>query len=89
MANFKGKIKKLQTAIVKRGMVIKINQYQFYSTDQRRMITCYRIFTPVMQYIEKKEEWKETDYEILNTCSVIDLIECLVDIYKAMAGNSG
>ena len=33
MANLRGKMKKLQTAILKRGMVVKINQSQFYSTE--------------------------------------------------------
>lgn len=42
MANLKGKVKKLQTAIVQRGLIIKINQNQFYSDDQKRMITIYR-----------------------------------------------
>lgn len=86
MTNFKGKIKKLQTAIVKRGLVVKINQNQFYSEDQKRMITAYAILTPVTYYKPKKAEWATMDYEIIRTCSIVEVITCLLDIYKAVSG---
>ena len=86
MANLRGKMKKLQTAIIKCGMVVKINQSQFYSADQNRMISSYRIITPVECYYPGKKEWKTKDYEILKTCSMVDLIYCLLDIYKAVSG---
>ena len=86
MANLKGKVKKLQTAIVQRGLIIKINQNQFYSDDQKRMITIYRILTPVYTFKQKKQEWKTEDLEILKTASVPDVIFCLIDIYKAVSG---
>lgn len=86
MANFKGKMKKLQTAIVKRGLVVKINQNQFYSEDQKRMITAYAILTPVTYYKPKKAEWATMDYEIIRTCSIVEVITCLLDIYKAVSG---
>lgn len=86
MANLKGKVKKLQTAIVQRGLIIKINQNQFYSDDQKRMITIYRILTPVYTFKTKKQEWKTEDFEILKTASVPDVILCLLDIYKAVSG---
>lgn len=86
MANLRGKMKKLQTALVKRGMIVKINQRQFYSEDQSRMITSYSIVTPVECYYPGKEEWKTKEYEILKTCSMVDVIFCLLDIYKAVSG---
>lgn len=86
MANLKGKVKKLQTAIVQRGLIIKINQNQFYSNDQKRMITIYRILTPVYTFKEKKQEWKTEDYEIFKTASIQEVIFCLIDIYKAVSG---
>lgn len=86
MANLRGKMKKIQTALVKRGMIIKINQRQFYSEDQSRMITSYSIVTPVECYYPGKEEWKTKEYEILKTCSMVDVIFCLLDIYKAVSG---
>ena len=82
MANLRGKMKKLQTAIIKRGMVVKINQNQFYSEDQNRMITSYRIITPVECY----NQGKTKDYEVLKTCSMVEVIYCLLDIYKAVSG---
>lgn len=86
LANLRGKMKKLQTAIIKRGMVVKINQNQFYSEDQNRMITSYRIITPVEFYNQGKKEWKTKDYEVLKTCSMVEVIYCLLDIYKAVSG---
>lgn len=84
--NLKGKIRKLQSAIVTKGLIIKISQNQFYSVEQKRMITSYRILTPVTYYSERKRCWKETDYEILKTCSVVDMIYCLRDIFEAVSG---
>lgn len=77
-------MKKLQTAIVKTGLVIKVNSSQFYSADQKRMITMYQINTPTWQYSKKKDKWIERDYEILKTASMVDIIFCLLDIYKAV-----
>ncbi len=82
--NLNGKMKKLQTAIVKAGLVIKVNTHQFYSADQKRMISSYSVCTPVTYYAPRKEEWKVMDYEILKTCSMPEVIFCLLDIYKAV-----
>ena len=82
--NLKGKIRKLQSAIIRKGLIIKINQRQFYSKDQDRMITSYSILTPITYYSERQKCWKEKDYEILGTCSVVDLIYCLRDVYEAV-----
>lgn len=86
MANLKGKVKKLQTAIVQSGLIIKINQNQFYSEDQKRMISIYRVLTPVYTFKKNKQEWKIEDYEILKTSSIPEVIYCLIDIYKAVSG---
>ena len=86
MANLKVKVKKLQTAIVHRGLIIKINQNQFYSDDQKRMITIYRIITPVYTFKKNRQEWKTEDYEILKTPSIPEVIFCLLEIYKAVSG---
>lgn len=85
MANLKGKVKKLQTAIVQSGLIIKINQNQFYSEDQKRMITIYRVLTPVYNFKKNKQEWKTEDYEILKTASMPDVIFCLLEIYKEVS----
>lgn len=82
--NLNGRMKKLQTAIIKKGLIIKVNSNQFYSAEQKRLITSYRICTPVT-YLSQKQRWKVMDYEILRTCSVPEVILCLVDIYKAVS----
>lgn len=79
--NLGSKKKKLQTAIIKSGLVIKINTDQFYSADQKRMITAYRIITPTLSYSKKYKEYRLMDYEILKTYSMVDLVLCLRDIY--------
>ena len=86
MANLKGKVKKLQTAIVQRRLIIKINQNQFYSEDQKRIITIYRILTPVYTFKKNRQEWKTEDYEIFKTASIPEVIFCLLEIYKAVSG---
>lgn len=83
--NLNGRMRKLQAAIVKSGLVIKIHQNQFFSDDQKRLITSYCICTPVFYYSKKFDAWRQQDYEILKTCSVPDIIFCLVDIYKAVS----
>lgn len=83
--NLRGKMKKLQTAIVKTGLVIKIHTNQFYSAEQKRMITSYRICTPNIYYSQRYEEYRYGDLEILKTCSMPDVIFCLLDIYKAVS----
>ena len=82
--NLNGRMKKLQTAIVKAGLVIKVNTHQFYSAEQNRMITSYSICTPISYFSERKQEWKIMDYEILKSCSMPEIIFCLLDIYKAV-----
>lgn len=79
--NLKGKIKKLQTAIMHQGLIVTINQTQFYSEEQKRLINVYRLATKVT-YIKNNGETGTKDYEILNTCSAVDLVMCLVDIYN-------
>lgn len=82
--NLNGKMKKLQTAIIKTGFIVKVHTSQFYSKEQKRMINSYRLCTPVIKYYQSTGEWKEVDYEILKTCSMPDIIFCLLDIYKAV-----
>lgn len=43
MANLRMISKKLQTAILSTGHIVKINTNQFYSKEQNRMITMYSV----------------------------------------------
>lgn len=83
MANLNSIMKKLQRAILQKGLVIKLNTSQFHSTDQNRMITMYMLSTPVTQR-NKDGEWRIKDYEILRTASTIDTVKCLQGIWEAM-----
>lgn len=82
MANFKIIIKKLQKAILSRGLIVKIGTSQFYRKEQERLITITVISTPVFR--QTKKGWKDCDYEILRTASQYDVVECLKEIWEAV-----
>lgn len=81
--NVKGKMKRIQTAIVQSGLVIAIHQRQFYSEDQKRMITMFTVTTPVTTR-GKDGRWKKAEYKILESCSVFDAFQCLLDVFEAV-----
>ena len=82
--NLNSKKKKLQIAINRLGLQLKINTVQFYSEDQKRMITSYVLKTPTLYYSKKFKEYRLRDYEILKTCSMVDIVLCMRDIYSQM-----
>lgn len=47
------------------------------------MISKYQITTPVFRQ-NSVGEWKDMDYEIFSTCSAVEVVECLNEIYKAV-----
>ncbi len=79
-------MKKLQKAILQTGLVININQTQFYSADQKRFIPVISLTTKVFHHYELTNEWKDQTMEIIRTSSQIDALMCLADIYKAVSG---
>lgn len=83
MANLNGIIKKLQRAILTRHLIVKMSTSQFYSADQNRMITMYALTTPVHQ-MNHNGEWVVKDYQILRTASVVEVVNCLKDIWEAV-----
>lgn len=76
-------MRKLQRAIIQKGLVIKIGTTQFYSAEQKRMITMYILSTRIT-YRNTRGEWKEKDYEILRSASQIEIVNCLNDIWQAV-----
>lgn len=80
--NLNGISKKLQKAILQTGLVIKFGTRQFYSNEQKRIITIYSLTTPVYQMT--KRGWKDVEYEIIKTASMIEVVNCLNDIWKAV-----
>lgn len=79
--NIKKTINKLQKALMQKGIIYKINTYQFFSTEQGRMITGYSIR-------EKQPVAKPNgnivmkDMELFNTCSRLELLKWFVEEWK-------
>ncbi len=70
-------IKKLQKALLHKGYIYKLNTYQFYSEQQNRLITGYRI-------TEKREK---KDVELLNSCSQVEVLKWFVGKWKEVREN--
>lgn len=84
--NIKATINKLQKALIQRGYIYKINTYQFYSDQQNRMITGYRI-TQKQPYRKKNREMSEKDVELLNSCSQVEVLKWFVEKWKEVREN--
>ena len=80
--NFNKIMRKLQRAILQKGLVIKIGTSQFYSPEQKRMIAMYILSTQISY--RTKSGWKEGNYEILRSASQIEIVNCLNDIWQAV-----
>lgn len=81
--NLNAIMRKLQRAILQKGLVVKIGSTQFYSAEQNRMITIHILSTRIT-YRNTHGEWKEKDYEILRSASQIEIVNCLNDIWQAV-----
>lgn len=84
--NIKATIRKLQTALMRKGIIYKINTYQFYSTEQQRMITGYSI-TEKQGYMKKNGDIGVHDVELLNTCSQVKVLKWFVEEWRKVKGN--
>ena len=82
--NINSKMKKLQMAILQRGLAISINRSQFYSVEQNRFIPMVSLSTKVFHYYERLGEGKDQTFEIIRTSSQVDALMCLLEIYKAV-----
>lgn len=71
-------IHKLQSALIAKGYIYKINTYQFHSKQQNRMITGYRI-TQKQPYRKKNGEMSEKDVELFNSCSQMEVLKWFVE----------
>lgn len=65
----KKNIKKLQNALLLKGYIYKINTYQFYSVQQDRLITGYKVTD-----MGNKEK--------INTCSNVELLKWFANEWK-------
>lgn len=76
-------INKLQSALIAKGCIYKINTYQFFSEQQNRMITGYRI-TQKQPYRKKNGEMSEKDVELMNSCSQVEVLKRFVGEWEKM-----
>lgn len=86
MAKLNNIARKLQKAILQKGLVIRMGTSQFYSAEQKRLITVYILSTRITEQ-KKSGEWKNTDLEIIRTASLLEIVNCLNDIWKAVKGD--
>lgn len=75
--NIRKIINKLQSALIEKGYIYKINTCQFFSEQQNRMINGYRI-TQKQPYRKKNGEMSEKDVELLNSCSQVEVLKWFV-----------
>ena len=79
--NIRKTINKLQSALIAKGYIYKINTYQFFSDQQNRMITGYRI-TQKQPYRKKNREMSVKDVELLNSCSQVEVLKWFVSKWE-------
>lgn len=72
--NVNATIKKLQKALIGKGIIYKINTYQFYSKEQNRMITGYSV-REKQTITRPNGEPTQKEVELLNTCSQIEVLK--------------
>lgn len=84
--NIRKTINKLQSALIAKGYIYKINTFQFYSDQQNRMITGYRI-TQKQTYRKKNGEMSEKDVELMNSCSQVEVLKWFVEEWNEVKEN--
>lgn len=70
--NIRATINKLQKALIQRGYIYKLNTYQFYSEQQNRLITGYRI----------TEKQGKKDVKLLKTCSQVEVLKWFAEKWR-------
>lgn len=80
MASLNKLIKKLQAALnsEKYDKRVKINTRQFFSEEQRRVITMYAVVMPV--FSESKN--RMVDREMLSTASAAEVVKYLAELLE-------
>ena len=74
--------KKLQTALVHKGVHVSINQFQHYSEKAERMVTKFVVIQP--KYVEKEKKWKNVT--ICESYQMIDVVKRLAGLLKDDGG---
>ena len=80
MANLRGIAARLQTALCKKGIFIKINQVQTYSDKSERMVTKYMLIRT------EKVNGRNKNTTILETYRLAEAVKLLADMYEDGGG---
>ena len=80
MANLNQLMKKLQMAILNKGVKVKINTNQFLIQEQGKMATCYTV---------TQKKWSDSkcrmaDQGDLKTCSIVEVIKFLAELLEEL-----
>jgi hypothetical protein len=78
-------MKRLQIAMLQKGLPVSISTSQFYSFEQNRFIPVIILSIRTYHYFPNLDIWKDQNYEILRTTSQPDALNCMVEIYKAVS----
>ena len=76
--NIRAKINKLQLFLAINGVELKINQYQHYSEEQKRMKNIYCTCTPVYDNLINAKR----NRQLFSTSSQIDIIQIFAMMAK-------
>lgn len=79
--NVRQQTAKLQKALITKGKIYRINTHQFYSEEQDRMITGYRV-TERITVKNPKGEVKSKEIERLHTYSPVELLKWFAEEWR-------
>lgn len=80
MARINQIMRKLQLAILNKGVKVKVNTSQFFVQDRNGMATCYT----VTQRKWSAAKCKMTDQVVLKTCSAVEVVKFLAAILEEL-----
>lgn len=78
--NLKALMYKLQTALLCKGIKVKINQFQSYSEESKRMITKYVLTVP------KQEGDKIKNEKLLESYRLSEVVQKLAELLRGGSG---
>lgn len=76
--------KKLQRALVHKGIHVSINQFQRYSDKTGRMVTKFVVTKP--KYFPREKKWKNVT--ICESYQMIDVVQTLAGLLKDDGGGA-
>ena len=76
--NLNALARKMQTALMQKGVRVSINQYQRYSEKAERMVTKFVLTQP--KWVEKEKKIKNVT--ILESYQMIDVVQTLAGLLK-------